>query len=405
MRVHHLTGQPTGSNWPSQNRITTHSYGPVKMGDNNHGYKCMEVASGLPGGKALVTFEFCKCIVTSSTEEASVTNQCIAKGGAQLWAFFDHGDMTPYGNFKFMRVQRNAQNTGILTNTELTPNHCLKWHKDDMRLEIEKVCSYDASNLFRINPNFDALSLAADPLAVNIKGQRFNVNTVGGVTLLRIPRDADLDKAYLVIVAHIQELGRKNSTYCPPTYMRHLLITGTVLGKLKALSFHARNYSSPFLFGLGMNDWLTDGHITQSAIEKGTMDMGSKQALSVYIDEDPLSIGFPKAIVVKIQQLLVKVSRPHVPEGKQWQFLNLHVHNMQRLNYSFHDIGGIFGSDSQVTQGHSSDACLSITRRLRMNKKGMPLAAHVSALQEAAIGDDGDGEEDPTFTRLDGHQR
>merc|ERR1719261_1621885 len=118
-----------------------------------------------------------------------------------------------------------------------------------------------------------------DPEVTNIHKEKFKVNNKGGITLLHLPRAAPIGKAYLVLVAEIQELygsdqSKLKAKGCAPTFVRNLLITGTALGELTAVTFHARNNTAPFLMGLGNKVlWLPDGNITDAAISYYTKDV------------------------------------------------------------------------------------------------------------------------------------
>eukprot|EP00747_Dinoflagellata_sp_TGD_P130256 gnl/TRDRNA2_/TRDRNA2_174805_c2_seq5.p1 gnl/TRDRNA2_/TRDRNA2_174805_c2~~gnl/TRDRNA2_/TRDRNA2_174805_c2_seq5.p1 ORF type:complete len:229 (+),score=25.14 gnl/TRDRNA2_/TRDRNA2_174805_c2_seq5:84-770(+) len=222
------------------------------------------------------------------------------------------------------------------------------------------------------------------------------------MTLIHIPVYKSLSEASLVMVAEIQELFGTNHTHhhgprrCIRTYMRNLLIAGTELGELRALTFHSRNRTAPFLLGFGNQLlWLPDGRITDTVVSEYIKRLNIRTNVSIEITPDEKNVGSPKAIHAKIGAIKVTVSRPHVAEGKNWQFFNLQVQGLDSGQYLFRDIGGVLGSDSPPKK-QQKWTCVSARRLLQIRRDRLhhqSLAEHpvddpVFALKEVGIDSD-----------------
>jgi len=228
--------------------------------------------------------------------------------------------------------------------------------------------------------------------------EKFKVNNKGGITLLHLPRTAPIGKAYLVLVAEIQELygadtNTGKSKSCAPTFVRNNLITGTALGHLTAVTFHARNNTAPFLMGFRKRlTWLPDGKITEAAITHYTKDVEIPADVSFAIN--PPTEGYLRAINLMIGSVTLTVRRPHIPEGKHWQFLNFQVNGLDSLKYNQHDFGGVLGFDSPSRATSKHNTCLSSTRKWKKAaQQDVSLAAvDDSMLQMVGIDSDEDME-------------
>jgi hypothetical protein len=240
-----------------------------------------------------------------------------------------------------------------------------------------------------------------DPEVTNIHKEKFKVNNKGGITLLHLPREAPIGKAYLVLVAEIQELFGWNHTRlktakCTPTFVRNLLVAGTALGELTAVTFHARNNTAPFLMGFGNKVlWLPDGNITDAAISYYTKNVNIPADVSFAVAE--AKPGYPKAIHITIGSVRLTVRRPHIPEGRHWQFLNLQVDGLDSLKYAARDFGGVLGFDSPSEATSKHNTCLSSARKWkrRTEPTDVSLAASSgSILQMISVDSDDDAKPD-----------
>merc|ERR1719181_1367445 len=308
-------------------------------------------------------------------------------------------------------IQRNQQNTQNYQpsgganhgGTAANYNHCIK------RLANANIGTHaDCTSPTRFMQfKFAAFAWATqaaimdDPEVTNIHKEKFKVNNKGGITLLHLPRDAPIGKAYLVLVAEIQELYGWNHTRlkaakCTPTFVRNLLVAGTALGELTAMTFHARNNTAPFLMGFGNKVlWLPDGNITDAAIAYYTKDVNIPADVSFAVTE--AKPGYPKAIQITIGSVKLSVRRPHIPEGRHWQFLNLQVDGLDSLQYSAHDFGGVMGFDSPSEATSKHNTCLSSARKWkgRTEAKDVSLAASSgSILQMISVDSDDDAKPD-----------
>eukprot|EP00747_Dinoflagellata_sp_TGD_P062905 gnl/TRDRNA2_/TRDRNA2_153222_c0_seq1.p1 gnl/TRDRNA2_/TRDRNA2_153222_c0~~gnl/TRDRNA2_/TRDRNA2_153222_c0_seq1.p1 ORF type:complete len:201 (-),score=14.29 gnl/TRDRNA2_/TRDRNA2_153222_c0_seq1:109-621(-) len=165
---------------------------------------------------------------------------------------------------------------------------------------------------------------------------------------------------------------------------------------MSALTFHAQNASSPFLMGFGKPiHWLADHEITPEAVSEYTQMFAHHEGVSIHLTTDEERPGSPKAINVKIGNVTVAVTRPHVPEGRNWQFLNLQVSGLDSLGYPLADVGGVMGPDSP-RRSKSKSTCLSSTRKLNLINytRGISSGEHppVLSLQELGIHTDADVE-------------
>eukprot|EP00747_Dinoflagellata_sp_TGD_P130250 gnl/TRDRNA2_/TRDRNA2_174805_c2_seq20.p1 gnl/TRDRNA2_/TRDRNA2_174805_c2~~gnl/TRDRNA2_/TRDRNA2_174805_c2_seq20.p1 ORF type:complete len:451 (+),score=42.10 gnl/TRDRNA2_/TRDRNA2_174805_c2_seq20:106-1458(+) len=323
--------------------------------------------------------------------------------GRQMWKSYDLSSPDANG-FKIWRVQRNQANNAAATNSNMAAQiHCLQYKPDSNQLQINPDCqSVDhATMLFRLTTSTTAVALNDDPEVTNVKGEHFKIDTKGCMTLIHLPRYKSLSEALLVMVAEISELSGTHHNHhgprrCVRTYMRNLLITGTALGELSALTFHARNKTAPFLMGFGNKLlWLPDGRITTAVVAEYIKLLNLHTNVSIEITPDEKRVGSPKAIHVKIDAINVTVSRPHVAEGKNWQFFNLQVQGLDSGQYLFRDIGGVLGSDSPPKK-QQKWTCVSARRLLQIRRDRLhhqSLAEHpvddpVFALKEVGIDSD-----------------
>eukprot|EP00747_Dinoflagellata_sp_TGD_P130406 gnl/TRDRNA2_/TRDRNA2_174828_c7_seq1.p1 gnl/TRDRNA2_/TRDRNA2_174828_c7~~gnl/TRDRNA2_/TRDRNA2_174828_c7_seq1.p1 ORF type:complete len:466 (-),score=22.33 gnl/TRDRNA2_/TRDRNA2_174828_c7_seq1:142-1539(-) len=367
--VEHLLYQPLSTSWI--HRLP--GYGPIRSG-----YKCLGLDNdtaleGLGFRNISVQVWFQNCTYISNAPEDSTA--CNGKQMLKQKTFDSNG----FGIWVF---QRNNQNSAQSTSAdEDDVEHCLAYShsgnsSSNGTLVIQGNCTGDGNadhrNFFRIQ--CANVVMRNDPEVVNMKGERFKVVTTGGLTLLHVPRDAPVSKAVLVIVADIQELENSKAMTiikgkpCAKTYVRHLLLTGTALGDLTALTFHARNQSSPFMMGFGNHlHWVPDGRMTQEEISEQTLKIGVPRNMSIVIIPNKHKPGTPKEIRIKLGAVSITVSSPHTQRGKDWHWLNLQVTGLEELSHTYGEIGGVLGSDSP--RASSQNKCLENARRKTMLKQ------------------------------------
>eukprot|EP00747_Dinoflagellata_sp_TGD_P130416 gnl/TRDRNA2_/TRDRNA2_174828_c7_seq21.p1 gnl/TRDRNA2_/TRDRNA2_174828_c7~~gnl/TRDRNA2_/TRDRNA2_174828_c7_seq21.p1 ORF type:complete len:498 (-),score=48.52 gnl/TRDRNA2_/TRDRNA2_174828_c7_seq21:79-1572(-) len=411
--VEHLLYQPLSSSW--QHRLA--GYGPIKSGDKCLGINNDSALEGLGFANSTVDvwWQNCTCINGAAEESTLCTGKQLLKQRTS--------DNNGFGIWTFQRNNLNSAATD--TAEEDFVEHCLAYRSHNATsngtgtttngtLFVKANCSgganVDHHNFFRIQ--CASIVMRNDPEVVNLKGEHFKVATTGGVTLLHIPREAPTSRATLVMVGDIEELeGAVPQKNCTPGFLRHLLITGTSLGELTALTFHARNNSSPFVMGFGNHlQWISDGNITQDAISEYTDKIGLPRDVSIAVNPGTRP-GSPKEIRVQIGAVAVVVSRPQTRGGGRWPFLNLRVNGLQTLQQRYQNIGGALGFDSppsSSSSGGSKQTCLSSSRTFdyshqtrkhaRVAQARQPVLAHVqeakpvSTLQEVAIRSDSDYE-------------
>eukprot|EP00747_Dinoflagellata_sp_TGD_P130421 gnl/TRDRNA2_/TRDRNA2_174828_c7_seq26.p1 gnl/TRDRNA2_/TRDRNA2_174828_c7~~gnl/TRDRNA2_/TRDRNA2_174828_c7_seq26.p1 ORF type:complete len:469 (-),score=41.52 gnl/TRDRNA2_/TRDRNA2_174828_c7_seq26:142-1548(-) len=369
--VEHLLYQPLSSSW--QHRLA--GYGPIKSGDKCLGINNDSALEGLGFANSTVDvwWQNCTCINGAAEESTLCTGKQLLKQRTS--------DNNGFGIWTFQRNNLNSAATD--TAEEDFVEHCLAYRSHNATsngtgtttngtLFVKANCSgganVDHHNFFRIQ--CASIVMRNDPEVVNLKGEHFKVATTGGVTLLHIPREAPVSKAVLVLVADIQELEGKpqfttiNAKPCAKTYVRHLLVTGTALGKLNILTFHSRNRTSPFMIGFGNPlHWIADGHITQDAISQQTLTKN----VSIIVMPSKRKLGSPKEIRLKMGAVSMTVSSPHTPKGKDWHWLNLQVTGLEELSHTYGEIGGVLGSDSP--RASSQNKCLENARRKTMLKQ------------------------------------
>eukprot|EP00747_Dinoflagellata_sp_TGD_P135021 gnl/TRDRNA2_/TRDRNA2_175402_c0_seq1.p1 gnl/TRDRNA2_/TRDRNA2_175402_c0~~gnl/TRDRNA2_/TRDRNA2_175402_c0_seq1.p1 ORF type:complete len:519 (+),score=30.65 gnl/TRDRNA2_/TRDRNA2_175402_c0_seq1:80-1636(+) len=355
-------------------------------------------------------FRSCECYVQGaswggSNWQAMAHNMRIRANcdGKQLWKP-DNAN-----GWSIWRAQIKWGGLRMVLNTQGDPTaqNCLRFHSNSLQAVWPCPAVTDATYLFKIHdwqqtsasessPDEQSASPSAsgsaaaiqdDPEITNVHGEHFKINDKGGITLLHIPREAPTGDAFLVMVAEIQELAQKgrqrrrkrhHSQNCIPTYVRNLLITGTALGDLKVLTFHARNKTAPFLFGFGkLLKWLPDGAISNAAMRYYTKTLAIPKNISLFITED--EPGYPSAIDIKIGRGCVTVRRPHIPEGKHFQFLNIEVNELDSFNYSLNDYGGVLGVD-MPSAPINTGTCLSSKRKWRKHKKHRHPSISLAAL-------------------------
>jgi len=331
---------------------------------------------------------------------------CVASNDAAAGFQFFKVNTGTGSDWSTWTVQRNRQNTQSTQNSATGNDigHCLKRLTQVTSIGTKQDCSTVTNTLQFKYANYGWATQAAimdDPEVTNIHKEKFKVNNKGGITLLHLPRDAPIGKAYLVLVAEIQELYGWNHTRlkaakCTPTFVRNLLVAGTALGELTAVTFHARNNTAPFLMGFGNKVlWLPDGNITDAAIAYYTKDVNIPADVSFAVTE--AKPGYPKAIQITIGSVKLSVRRPHIPEGRHWQFLNLQVDGLDSLQYSAHEFGGVMGFDSPSEATSKHNTCLSSARKWkgRTEAKDVSLAASSgSILQMISVDSDDDAKPD-----------
>eukprot|EP00747_Dinoflagellata_sp_TGD_P142746 gnl/TRDRNA2_/TRDRNA2_176286_c3_seq4.p1 gnl/TRDRNA2_/TRDRNA2_176286_c3~~gnl/TRDRNA2_/TRDRNA2_176286_c3_seq4.p1 ORF type:complete len:489 (+),score=21.14 gnl/TRDRNA2_/TRDRNA2_176286_c3_seq4:74-1468(+) len=410
-------GTGTTCNMNSNDQVSTHfpgqpnrvdGFGPLKIGT-----KCMAAhGTGWTGSGAAdtagVRFEDCVCLDNPNSCTGEYDNgQCACALGYQLWKPIGTADAQ---GFQTWRVQRKNNNLGIVTTSNHVSSltHCLKHSSGQNQLVIQQNCGTgDSSHLFKLTGSLTQ-SVNNDPEVVNIKGEHFEVRDKGGITLLHVPREEPISRAVLVLVGEIQPLPGSNNSVaealrrwkhkpCIQTYVRNLLITGTVLGELTALTFHARNNTAPFLMGFGNQlIWLPDGKITDASISAYFKLLPIHTNVSVTTSAD--KPGYPNAIYIKMGTVILTLRRPHVPEGMHWEFINLELTGLDTLPYPFESIGGVLGTDSPIGASRKPKwHCVSVSKKLHIPKEHVVSLAEgpVSALvQEVSINGDADFEED-----------
>jgi hypothetical protein len=217
-------------------------------------------------------------------------------------------------------------------------------------------CVDDGTDQLLLMVGWTAPSASDDPRIVNIKGQKYDVPFVGAATLLHVPRGAETSQAALVVLGDIQPISKvrplsgpkaKNlKQSCPKTYVRHLMVMGSLLGNLSSLSFQARDGSTPFMMRMGEGMLVTDGQFTSEVIEANLKKFGNPADVSITVTHQRgLPKGSPEAVNLKVGKAVLTIKRPEMRKGKHFEWMNLGVNGLRTLNYDMNDIGGLLGSD------------------------------------------------------------
>ena len=141
--------------------------------------------------------------------------------------------------------------------------------------------------------------------------------------------------------------------------------------------------------------WLPDGNITDAAISYYTKDVTIPADVSFAVTE--AKPGYPKAIHIKIGSVRLSVRRPHIPEGRHWQFLNLQVDGLDSLQYAASDFGGVLGYDSPSEATSKHNTCLSSSRKWKRREETTDVslaASSGSILQMVSVDSDDDAKPD-----------
>ena len=184
-------------------------------------------------------------------------------------------------------------------------------------------------------PEHSSVEVSGDPHAVNMKGEKFDILSLGYTTLVRYPLEASPSTSDLFVSVDIQRVGEE----CRLSFMKTINISGTWVHH-KELSFRAPD---------------EDSHPLQTLVD-GKWKVVSKN-MSSHMTPAEMNVFSQRKVHLRINGVNVTMStRRH----QTWNFLDLHVEGLWRLE---NKVGGILGLDSHedvqktehCTQEHTSE--------------------------------------------------